>query len=74
MVRIVINHFKSKNQERIKFVQILNEYAKTGLKEGKLLMDSMLDGKPIEVDIEKEQLGDFVTVLDDLNMEYKLTV
>ena len=70
---IIIYHFKEKNQKRISFVKLLKENnPEFGLKEAKLNLDNMLDGKPIEYSIEEGNIENFIKKLDKLNLEYEI--
>ena len=76
MNRVTIFHFKEKNQNRLAFVSILHISAENselkGLKNSKIAMDSMLDGIPIIVDVKDENLTNFLSVLNELKVEYKV--
>jgi hypothetical protein len=71
MIKYVINYFEEKNQNRIEFVQLLNDTLKIGLKESKMLMDNMLDGNPIIANIHRDFAADFESHLVKMKVNFE---
>ena len=70
MHRLIINHFEQKNQDRLRFVQVLNDTLNIGLKKSKMLMDAMIDGQPIEVEVNEDLIANFEKNLKELNLNF----
>ena len=70
MKRLIIKGFKTKEQYRIQFTSFLKEYGKYGLKESKLLLDKLVDGKSIEIDLDINDVQNVEAILKKLNMDY----
>ena len=73
METVTIFYFKERTQHRITFVQVLKEYnKKLDLKQAKELMDSMLDGKPIEYAIDENTIHEIVQELKGLKLHFTI--
>ncbi len=70
---VTIRYFKFKHQNRLTLVQVLKKYNPAmGLREAKEAMERMLDGEPIEVEIDGERMEEFSTALNELNLEFEV--
>lgn len=71
---IVIYHFNSRNQDRIKFVRLLAECNDNiGLKMAKSLQDDMLNGSPIRYRVDSNRFDKLITGLKELDLKFELT-
>lgn len=71
MATLYINKFKEKHQDRVTLVKLLVEY-RPGivLKRAKEKMEKMLNGVPIEIEIENYLLATFQIELEKLNLDF----
>ena len=73
MKTILITYLKAKPLDKITCTRILVEYNSTlGLKGAKEKMDKMLDGVPIDYEVENDRLDDFLKELKSLKVEYEV--
>ena len=71
MKTIKIEGFRSKNQLRITFVNLLRKYnPNLRLKLAKSLLDGMLEGKPIIYQVTNPEFLEFIKELDALDVLY----
>lgn len=68
-----IECFKKKHQMRVSFIRLLAEYnSNISLKPAKLLLESMLDGRPIDYIISNHKVSNFLEKLNELNLQYEV--
>lgn len=71
MVQVTICFFKTKNQERLRFVSALNKYGvEIGLGKSKELLDEMLSGKKIVISVLEKDISFFVEELKVCEIEF----
>ncbi|AWX44805.1 hypothetical protein HME9304_01810 [Flagellimonas maritima] len=70
MKRLIINGFKTKEQYRIQFTNFLKEFGRYGLKDAKNLLDGMIDGESIEIELYEKDIQNAESILNKLNMDY----
>ena len=72
-MKIIVNQFKEKHQDRVSIVKLIVESTNgLGLKGSKQLIDEMLEGKPMELDIDEDLASNFIKELERLNLDYKI--
>lgn len=71
-MKVEISGFRTKNQQRMRFVQVLQQYnLDIGLKDAKILQDKMLDGEPILYTISEDKLNEFLSELTRLDIIFR---
>lgn len=73
MPNISVHGFMEKHHKRISFVKLLvKNLPGIGLKGAKEKLDYMLDGNPIELEIDSNQFVSFQKELDELKLNYQV--